>query len=773
MRDIANRTLFAIAIPLATCLLLALLLGLQWKQDLRYAQQVEELIDVAVSISAVISHLEDERSRSAAMLSGLPALSPTLPAQRELTDAEVQTLSRLLQQLANGPNTPVLTAVREIAEANLADLPTLRDRTDRGEIMPLAEVASYTQIINQLLAAVDLVALDLRVPELVSSMSSFQRLQTFIGYSALERGLGTVLLGNEGIDPVYYEMLLKNLDAHQLMLAQLREAPAQHADRKIFEIIAGNTYAIEIEAFRARFAEPAALAEPDRQAAQQWFRLSSAYIVDIESALALWRAELYGKASQLKQRALVNVATLGAALMVLLGGVGWVSLSIRRRLIGKITNERRDAESIRFLGRHDPLTRLPNRYYFQDLVETEKHKTNSGNTLFSLQVIDIVHLNDINRVWGIDTGDAIIRETAWYLQQQLPADGQLARLDADRFGVLQPGIADTRAAGVLAQRLVTAFNKPVNVGGRQISLNIRVGITLFPSDAISYNALLRNADLARQQVRKGSGYAFYAPAIYQHYLAARALTEDLRKAVTAGEFQLLYQPKVDLHSRRLCGLEALIRWQHPQKGLLGPEQFIPEAERSGLIIEIGQWVFSEVCHQLQTWHGQGLQLPTLAINLSPVQFKQADLVAHFAAIIRHFGVDPARLELEVTETALIGNMDATLSTLQQLRDLGVSLSIDDFGTGYSSLSYLQQLPVQCLKLDRSFVATLESDPHTGQIVEAVITLSHGLGLSVVAEGVENQAQLDILAQKRCDQVQGYWLSKPLSVSELSGWLKAS
>jgi diguanylate cyclase len=767
MQEIARRTTIAIALPLVTCLLLASLLALQWWRDVQQAQRVEQLIEVTVGVSAVISNLQDERGMSAAVVSGVTGFSRQLSAQRDATDEQVRELARLLNQHADRRGA---LEVQSLAQAALAELPDIRERVDSEHLEPLAKVASYTRIIDQLLDTLNIVALDVEVADLAVQMVTLQRLQAFVEHAALERGLGAILLGIEGLSQTYFQLYIKNLEAQREQLDQMAEAAPQSMERQIHNIISTSPYAPEMEAFRARIVQRQQLAEPDSQAALAWFRLASGYIVEIEESLNLWVDSLHDTAGEKMRRVTVKYVALGTALLLLLGSVTGISMTLARQLVGKIAAERSNAERIRFLGRHDPLTKLPNRYYFQDLLEAEQRATMAHKGMLALHVLDIVDFKGVNRVWGIEVGDAVIQYVAQRLRQRLPAGGQLARLHSDQFGVLQPAIAGKKAAESLARSFISALAEPISVGDRQLSIQTRIGITLYPPNATTYDMLMRNADLARQHVAAGGDYAFYISEMYEKYLADKELVRDLRRAITADEFLLEYQPKVELSSNRLCGAEALIRWQHPQKGLLGPDQFIPEAERSGLIADIGHWVFAETCRQLQAWCQAGLQPPVVAVNLSPVQFLQTDLLIHFADALERYEVDPAWLELEVTETALIGDMKKTLEVLQQLRDMGVSLTIDDFGTGYSSLSYLQQLPAHSLKLDRSFITVLGDSPQTEHIVDAVITLSHGLGMDVVAEGVENKLQLEMLKDKGCDIVQGFWLSKPLNASELGGWL---
>ncbi|RFA29307.1 hypothetical protein CAI21_09525 [Alkalilimnicola ehrlichii] len=771
MREIAKRSAVAVALPLVGCLFLALVLTLQWGESLQRVQRVEQLTELAIGVSSIISALQDERGATAVALSGVPGFAELVPERREVTDRRLDEAERLFERFRTEYDSGALPLELNMALAALDELSMLRSRADQGAA-PSATVEAYTRIIKRLSQVIDAVALDISVPELATQVVSFQRLMTFIEYSARERSLGAVLLGTPGANEADAQTLANNLALQEALLDQLRMSPVGSVDRQLYEIASENPYAIELQAFRERLLDPLQLTMPDEQAAMQWFLLSSRYILELEAILGRGAEELDAAGVRLVNLAVAYYTGLGTGLLALLVALVWVSAILRRRLLWQMEAEQRDAEHIRFLGRHDPLTGLPNRHYFENLLEEEQRATLDAGEIIALHVLDIVDFKKVNRVWGIAAGDAVIRVVAKRLREVLPPDGLLARLYGDQFAIVQPDVSDKADAEGLARRLIEAFAEPVRVEERAISLHIRIGITLYPPNATTYDALMRNADLARQHVVEGGGYTFYVSEMYQGYLASKALMRDLKQATEAGEFQLVYQPKIDLATQRLAGLEALIRWRHPEKGLIGPAAFIAEAERSGMIVPIGAWVFAEACRQLKAWNNAGLRMPTVAVNLSPVQLKQADLVEQFRDTLKRYDIKPAQLELEVTESTFIDDIGASSVTLQQLRDLGVCVAIDDFGTGYSSLTYLQRLPVDRLKLDRSFVTALEASAQTERIVEAIITLSHGLGLRVIAEGVETEQQLTMLRAKGCDEVQGFWFSKPLMADELIAWLKA-
>ena len=326
---------------------------------------------------------------------------------------------------------------------------------------------------------------------------------------------------------------------------------------------------------------------------------------------------------------------------------------------------------------------------------------------------------------------------------------------------------------MFAGKVFDAFTSPLAVGDDEIIISISIGISLAPDDGIDSQTLLKNAGAALSHVRKNGGdnYKFFTPDLRDTALSRMALENELRRALERGEFELHYQPKVDMVTGRMIGMEALLRWNHPDLGLVPPLDFIPLAEETGLIIPIGEWVLKTACAQTKMWHDQGFDL-NIAVNLSPRQFQQTDLVGTINEIVRASGCDPGCLNLEVTESSIMNNAESAVTTLRELRSTGIKISIDDFGTGYSSLGVLKDLPIDVLKIDKTFVNDVTSKPDDAALVTAVITLAHNLRLKVVAEGVETDEQLKFLRQLHCDEWQGYLYSKPLAVGAFERLLSA-
>jgi predicted signal transduction protein with EAL and GGDEF domain len=339
----------------------------------------------------------------------------------------------------------------------------------------------------------------------------------------------------------------------------------------------------------------------------------------------------------------------------------------------------------------------------------------------------------------------------------------VARLGGDEFAVVLPALDDDGVAAAVAARVIEALAQPFFLEGQQLFVSASVGIATYPENGRDAECLLKNADTAMYGAKNGgrNNYRFYVAEMHEN-AAQRLQTEtQLRLALERGEFLLHYQPKLDLAEGTISGFEALLRWNHPQRGLMPPLEFIAILEDTGLILPVGEWVIGEVCRQLKAWQAQGMAVPPVAVNLSARQLQQADLAGAVERIVGRAGVDPALLEFELTESMLMTNPESAVEILTRIKSLGIRLSVDDFGTGYSSLAYLKRFPLDALKIDRTFVRDLPDDPDDAAITKAVIRLAHSLSLKVVAEGVENADQLRELERYGCDQIQGYYVSRPV------------
>lgn len=436
--------------------------------------------------------------------------------------------------------------------------------------------------------------------------------------------------------------------------------------------------------------------------------------------------------------------------------------------------ERKLAEArINHLAFYDALTGLPNRALCQDrLQQAISAAARHGGELAAI-FIDLDMFKQINDSLGHAAGDRLLQETARRLQACMRGSDTVARLGSDEFVVIMDGAMEG-GINMLAQRLLGALREPFTIDGRVLHITGSLGMALYPRDGGNAHALLCNADVAMSRAKEqGRDNArFYTEEMNRKAQERFALEEDLRRALAQDEFVLHYQPRVDLHSGEITGLEALARWQHPEKGLVAPDIFIPVAEETGLILPLGEWVLREACTQAKAWEKAMGKPVSVAVNLSARQFRQVNLIERVFAILNETGLSPACLELEITESMVMNQAEEVVATLTRLHGLGVRLAIDDFGTGYSSLNYLKRFPVHVLKIDKSFVDGVPSDPGDTTIVTTIISMAHDMKLKVVAEGVESEAQLAFLRARGCDEMQGYFFSRPLPAREAESLLSA-
>ncbi|MCJ2016929.1 EAL domain-containing protein [Methylobacterium sp. E-065] len=433
--------------------------------------------------------------------------------------------------------------------------------------------------------------------------------------------------------------------------------------------------------------------------------------------------------------------------------------------------ERLQTESkMRALAYSDTLTDLPNRARFHDLLARHAATCGSDGRAFAVLVLDLDRFKLVNDTLGHGIGDALLRKTARRLTAALGPRDVVARLGGDEFAVLQVGTAGPEGVETLAARIIELVGRPFLIDGQLVTVGASVGAALAPTDGTEPGALLRNADLALYKAKADGKGTFrrFDPALDARVRARRSLEADLRRAIAVQEFELHYQPLVDARSGRITAAEALVRWRHPERGLVSPADFIPLAEETGLIGPLGQWVLRTACAQAVRWPSH----IRVAVNLSPVQFRDLRLAETVKAALTASGLATKRLELEITEGVLLADEERTLATLTRLRAAGVGISMDDFGTGYSSLSYLRRFPFDTIKIDQSFVRQLPGDPESAAIVRAIITMGTCLGMTITVEGVETAEQFAFSAASGCDQVQGYHVSRPLPAADFLSFVEA-
>ncbi|HEY0780583.1 MAG TPA: EAL domain-containing protein, partial [Gemmatirosa sp.] len=432
-------------------------------------------------------------------------------------------------------------------------------------------------------------------------------------------------------------------------------------------------------------------------------------------------------------------------------------------------------EIVGHVSTYDRVTGLPNRALFRDQLRHALAQSRRDGRAVGVLVLDLDGFQAINLSLGHAGGDALLAAVAQRLQGVVRDTDVLARLGGDEYAILSANGATVEGLDALARRVVDAIRRPFVVCGREATVAASVGVTTSPNDPGGVDELIGNATTALYDVQGagGNGHRFYSTDLNARLHLRMALETDLRHALERGQLFLHYQPKMDVATGRVRGFEALLRWQHPERGLVSPVEFIPVAEATGLIVPIGEWVLRTACAQLAAWRAEGLPLAAVSVNLSARQFKHADLLSVVHAALADHAVDPALLELEVTESLLMDDTAHTVAVLQGLREAGVGISLDDFGTGYSSLGYLKRFPIDCIKLDKSFVRDAVTDRQSGAITEAIIALGHSLGLSVVAEGVETPEQLTYLAERACDVVQGYLFGRPMAADAAAELMQAA
>jgi diguanylate cyclase (GGDEF)-like protein/PAS domain S-box-containing protein len=438
-----------------------------------------------------------------------------------------------------------------------------------------------------------------------------------------------------------------------------------------------------------------------------------------------------------------------------------------------ITELRSKDARIRHLAYHDPLTGLANRMLLQDRLKHALSLAQRNRRMVGLMFIDLDRFKSINDSLGHDVGDSLLQEVASRISRCVRISDTVARPGGDEFLVITDEIPRADACAVVAQKIIAALSQPMEICGHAIQIGCSVGIAVYPEDAATSVDLMKHADAAMYAAKGAGGgvFRYFQAEMTERNLQRLTLEMDLRRAISNGEMELHYQPKLDLRTHALVGLEALVRWRCPDRGLVLPGEFIPVAEETGVIIELGDWVLEEACRQIAGWQAQGILPAPVAVNVSSRQFQKVNLADRVREATDRHRIDPALLELELTESTVMTNILQTIEVFQALRGIGVSIAVDDFGTGYSSLTYLRRLPVNVIKIDRSFVVGLGSSDEDAEIIRTIIALARALGLTVVAEGVETTGQAEVLRTLECDLAQGFLFSRALPAHQITGWLR--
>jgi diguanylate cyclase (GGDEF)-like protein/PAS domain S-box-containing protein len=432
-----------------------------------------------------------------------------------------------------------------------------------------------------------------------------------------------------------------------------------------------------------------------------------------------------------------------------------------------VTYRRKTEETVRFLAYYDPLTELPNRRLFSDRLGQGLARNQRTGEVLAVLSLDIDNFKSVNNSYGHRVGDEALKIVSERIASRIRTSDTVAHFSGDCFNILLPKINQGENAAKVALELLDAVALPIPIGAQQLFLTASIGIALFPMDGEDVMTLMKNADLALHRAKDlgRNSYQMFTATMNQRAVERMALETDLRLGLESNAFELHFQPQLDGRSGALVACEALVRWQHPTRGLIAPGEFIPMAEETGMILRLGSWVLQQACRQVRAFQQAGLAGLRVAVNLSARQFLQHDLPGMVAKALEESALEPECLEIEITEGTIIEDFARAHATLSELRALGVSIAIDDFGTGYSALSYLQKFPVDVLKIDRSFICDLHRGNSSIAITQAIVTMAHELKLQVLAEGVDSGEQLEILATMDCDLLQGFYLSRPLTATE--------
>lgn len=452
-----------------------------------------------------------------------------------------------------------------------------------------------------------------------------------------------------------------------------------------------------------------------------------------------------------------------------------INLQLQKEITERKTVERElvmHKEHLIRIAHYDSLTSLPNRIYFNEMLDKAIQYSKRHNKMLAILFIDLDRFKNINDALGHTFGDAVLKEVALRFSGIVRSGDVLARLGGDEFIMLLNNIANPKQATVVAEKILAICVQAIKIDSHELFLNASIGISLYPTDGNSLEDVQKNADMAMYKAKRngGSNYQFYTPELDTLAHEHIRLEAELRKAIKNKEFVLYYQPQFNLMTQKINRVEALIRWEHPTIGIISPIKFIPLAEETGLIMDIGEWVLFESCRAAKKWQDQGLDPITVSVNVSAKQFRHQDISQMVTKALQETGLEAKYLELELTESAVMDNVDLVINKLKAVHEMGVSIAIDDFGTGYTSINYLRQLPVDIIKIDRTFIKGLPQNQDDATITAAILLLAHQLGMEVVAEGVETVEQLNFLHEKGCDMIQGYYISPPQPLHKIEAYI---
>jgi diguanylate cyclase (GGDEF)-like protein len=479
-------------------------------------------------------------------------------------------------------------------------------------------------------------------------------------------------------------------------------------------------------------------------------------------------------AAHSQMRVTLSWAAVGSLLVVILTGLlGRMSWQLVQGRVREGDAKLKHAQRVEYLAYHDGLTGLPNRSMFSKVLNQSINEAQRYGRKLAVAFLDLDRFKQINDTLGHEAGDQLLKEVAVRLKGCVRSSDTVARLGGDEFVVLLPELEDEKYAAIVAQKILAAVARPFGLMGQEFRVTASIGICSYPQDGLDEQTLTKNADIAMYQAKAEgkNNFQFYSKKLNANSLERLTLESSLRHALERNEFRLYYQAKRDIASGRITGMEALLRWEHPDLGIVAPMRFIPIAEETGLIVPIGKWVLKTVCLQSISWQRQGLPALSIAVNMTARQFLDEQLLADVASLLTETGIDPHLLEIELNESLLIHNVERTIRILTGLKGLGVKIAVDDFGTGYSSLAMLQRFPLDTIKIDRSLMRDVFGTTDDTGLADAIIAMGKSLSLTVVAQGVETKEQAEHLRLHACDELQGFYFKRPLPVDEFTQLLR--
>ena len=806
---VITRILLLAMPPLATLLVLSGILMHQQLSRAKGYDRIAQLSSVTAEVGALVHELQRERGASGVVL-GSKGLSfrTELALQRRSTDEQLTPLLMRVNAIVRKPSAELTRKVLA-AQADLNRLAAIREKIDTLEIPPQDSFDYFTETIARLLEMVLESGAATQDPAASRTFVALFDLMHAKERAGQERATGAQGFAAGVFSPALLQRFSR-LREEQNSFLKIFGSYATESQRAILQQRLAEPVNDEIEQMRqvafsgglkgqvgqidgarwfnaatrrinllrevevALAGELLAAAKADSQAAREAFLFALAGLVAVIATITgISLAMAHGLARPIRRMTQIMSALAAGDNTVSVPNqgqnneIGQMAAAVEVFRINAIVRQEREAQ-IAHMAQHDALTNLANRKLLHDRLEFAMTLVGRGGSATVL-CIDLDGFKATNDTYGHLAGDHLLRITAERMQACVRETDTVARLGGDEFVIVQVGLIRADDAHTLAARLLKTVAQPVEVAGHQLTPRMSIGIAVAPVDGGNGEILMRNADIALYRAKADGGhtYRFFEPAMEARLLAKRQLEADLRVAMTTHSFELFYQPLVDGNTSVITGFEALIRWMHPTRGRVSPADFIPIAEETGLIVPLGEWILNSACDEAARWD----RPLTVAVNLSSVQFKDRGLVAKVETALARSGLNPSRLELEITESVLLLDDEQNMKALHGLRQMGVRIALDDFGTGYSSLSYLRSFPFDKIKIDQSFIRDLGVTKDAQAIIRAVIMLGHSLGITITAEGVETVAQLALLRAEGCNQLQGYLFSPPSSSAYIQGLIE--